>query len=93
MPRVSNPSGFGVLSAMRPRTLAPNDPPRYDGRGAILADEMGLGKTATAIALCTCILRHRKSECLKAVVVCPSSLVKNWANEVRTSPGPSHRPF
>ena len=54
----------------------------YDGRGAILADEMGLGKTATAIALCTCVLRHRRAECLKAVVVCPSSLVKNWANEV-----------
>lgn len=55
---------------------------RYDGRGAILADEMGLGKTATAIALCTCVLRHRRAECRKAVVVCPSSLVKNWVNEV-----------
>ncbi|CAN0461204.1 unnamed protein product, partial [Hapterophycus canaliculatus] len=43
---------------------------------------MGLGKTATAIALCTCVLRHRRAECKKAVVVCPSSLVGNWANEV-----------
>ncbi|CAN0138087.1 unnamed protein product, partial [Ectocarpus fasciculatus] len=55
----------------------------YGGRGAILADEMGLGKTATAIALCTCVLRHRRAECRKAVVVCPSSLVRNWANEFR----------
>ncbi|CAM9725690.1 unnamed protein product [Scytosiphon promiscuus] len=55
----------------------------YGGRGAILADEMGLGKTATAIALCTCVLRHRRAECKKAVVVCPSSLVGNWANEFR----------
>ncbi|CAM9590447.1 unnamed protein product [Ectocarpus sp. 6 AP-2014] len=55
----------------------------YEGRGAILADEMGLGKTATAIALCTCVLRHRRAECRKAVVVCPSSLVRNWANEFR----------
>lgn len=55
---------------------------RYEGRGAILADEMGLGKTATAIALCTCVMRHRRAECKKAVVVCPSSLVRNWVNEV-----------
>lgn len=60
---------------------------RYEGRGAILADEMGLGKTATAIALCTCVLRHRRAECRKAVVVCPSSLVKNWANEVTQQAG------
>ncbi|CAB1102361.1 unnamed protein product [Ectocarpus sp. CCAP 1310/34] len=56
----------------------------YEGRGAILADEMGLGKTATAIALCMCVLRHRRAECPKAVVVCPSSLVRNWANEVQS---------
>lgn len=64
--------------------LSPPSCERYEGRGAILADEMGLGKTATAIALCTCVLRHRRAECRKAVVVCPSSLVRNWANEVHS---------
>lgn len=81
--------GIGVQTPMYPSPLdGPNHlvPCRmssYEGRGAILADEMGLGKTATAIALCTCVLRHRRAECRKAVVVCPSSLVKNWANEVQ----------
>lgn len=42
------------------------------GLGATLADDMGLGKTLQAL----CVLRGR---CL---VVCPTSVVYNWANEL-----------
>ncbi|XP_069591982.1 DNA repair and recombination protein RAD54-like isoform X2 [Ranitomeya imitator] len=53
--------------------------------GCIMADEMGLGKTLQCIALMWTLLRQSpdcKPEIDKAVVVCPSSLVKNWYNEV-----------
>ncbi|KNC31773.1 hypothetical protein FF38_08273 [Lucilia cuprina] len=56
--------------------------------GCIMADEMGLGKTLQCIALLWTLLRQcpnpsavRKSTIEKAVVICPSSLVNNWANE------------
>lgn len=47
------------------------------GAGACLADDMGLGKTIQAIA----ILLHRASEG-PALVVCPASLIPNWASEL-----------
>ncbi|XP_038616441.1 DNA repair and recombination protein RAD54-like [Tachyglossus aculeatus] len=53
--------------------------------GCIMADEMGLGKTLQCIALMWTLLRQspdRGPEIDKAVVVSPSSLVKNWAGEV-----------
>ncbi|GAA5944920.1 hypothetical protein JCM3775_001102 [Rhodotorula graminis] len=54
--------------------------------GCIMADEMGLGKTLQCIALMWTLLRQsplpNKSSIDKAIVVCPSSLVKNWANEL-----------
>jgi superfamily II DNA or RNA helicase len=46
---------------------------RHAGLGAVLADDMGLGKTLQA----ACTLEGR---CL---VVCPTSVVYNWANELR----------
>eukprot|EP00953_Heterococcus_sp_UTEX-ZZ885_P001962 1572-Heterococcus_DN1.PRE.1 len=53
-------------------------------RGCILADEMGLGKTMSAISIASGLLRHsRVTGVKKAIVVCPSSLVRNWAAEVR----------
>jgi len=51
-------------------TLASN------GLGGILADDMGLGKTLQSLAT----LRALGG---KALVVCPSSLVRNWENEAR----------
>lgn len=49
-----------------------------------MADEMGLGKTLQCITLLWTLLRQ-SAECkptiIKAIIVCPSSLVKNWYNE------------
>ncbi|GAA6061297.1 hypothetical protein JCM10212_004703 [Sporobolomyces blumeae] len=54
--------------------------------GCIMADEMGLGKTLQCITLMWTLLRQSplpgKHLIDKAIVVCPSSLVKNWANEL-----------
>ncbi|EDQ87367.1 uncharacterized protein MONBRDRAFT_10186 [Monosiga brevicollis MX1] len=54
--------------------------------GAIMADGMGLGKTLQNVTL-TWTLLKQSPECrptlTKAVIVCPSSLVKNWSNEFR----------
>lgn len=55
--------------------------------GCILADDMGLGKTLQCITLLWTLLRQ--SPDFKAgptisnvVIICPSSLVKNWFNEI-----------
>ncbi|KAJ1951845.1 DNA-dependent ATPase protein rad54, partial [Linderina pennispora] len=54
--------------------------------GCIMADEMGLGKTLQCIALLWTLLQQSptpgKPTIEKCVVACPSSLVKNWANEI-----------
>ncbi len=47
------------------------------GAGACLADDMGLGKTIQAITM----LLYRASEG-PALVVCPASVLPNWANEL-----------
>lgn len=54
--------------------------------GCIMADEMGLGKTLQCIALLWTLLKQSpqgsiKGTIQKVVIVCPSSLVRNWANE------------
>lgn len=52
--------------------------------GCINADEMGLGKTLQCVSLVWTLLRQSpecKPTIVKAVIVCPSSLVKNWYNE------------
>jgi len=54
--------------------------------GCIMADEMGLGKTLQCIALMWTLLKQSpeagKSTIQKCVIACPSSLVRNWANEM-----------
>jgi len=51
------------------------------GWGGILADDMGLGKTVQALSM----LRHFNTETggLKALVVCPTTLIYNWENEIK----------
>ncbi|CAG9980770.1 unnamed protein product [Clonostachys byssicola] len=57
-----------------------------NANGCIMADEMGLGKTLQCITLLWTLLKQSpeagKSTVQKAIVVCPASLVKNWANEL-----------
>ncbi|CAO3618495.1 unnamed protein product [Cunninghamella echinulata] len=59
------------------------DPNAY---GCIMADEMGLGKTLQCISLVWTLLRQSdelgKPTIHKAIITCPSSLVRNWANEI-----------
>ncbi|MEQ1553481.1 MAG: SNF2-related protein [Ferruginibacter sp.] len=51
------------------------------GWGGILADDMGLGKTVQALTM----LDHYKkiNESLLAIVICPTTLIYNWQNEIR----------
>jgi superfamily II DNA or RNA helicase len=51
------------------------------GWGGILADDMGLGKTVQALSM----LSHyqKKEGNLKALVVCPTTLIYNWENEIK----------
>ncbi|MCS1409843.1 MAG: RNA polymerase-associated protein RapA [Verrucomicrobia subdivision 3 bacterium] len=54
--------------------------------GGILADEMGLGKTLQVLAMLRAVrgsFGPGHEGCVKALVVCPTSLVFNWVNEVR----------
>ena len=56
-------------------------PARRRSSARVLADDMGLGKTLQTI----CVLRGR------ALVVCPKSVVYNWADEIAPlPPGPAH---
>jgi len=59
------------------------------GWGGILADDMGLGKTVQTLAY----LQHYKNnnEDAKFLVVCPTTLMYNWENEIRKfTPGLRH---
>jgi len=49
--------------------------------GGILADDMGLGKTVQALSF----LEYYRKEYgqLKALVVCPTTLIYNWENEIK----------
>ena len=49
--------------------------------GGILADDMGLGKTVQALSF----MHHLKAtnKKLKALVVCPTTLMFNWQNEIK----------
>ena len=50
--------------------------------GGILADDMGLGKTLQSIVYIKSVKDMNKDE--KFLVVCPSSLVYNWKDEIET---------
>ncbi|MEP6927605.1 MAG: SNF2-related protein [Ginsengibacter sp.] len=51
------------------------------GWGGILADDMGLGKTVQALSM---LSHYAKQEgTLKALVVCPTTLIYNWENEIK----------
>lgn len=51
-------------------------------RAAILADDMGLGKTVQAIVTSERVVKRGRR-----IVVCPSTLVENWIDEIETWTG------
>ncbi len=51
------------------------------GWGGILADDMGLGKTVQALTMLEYYKKSQKK--LMAMVVCPTTLIYNWENEIR----------
>jgi non-specific serine/threonine protein kinase len=51
------------------------------GWGGILADDMGLGKTVQALSFLQFFRDTHQS--LKAIVICPTTLMFNWENEIR----------
>lgn len=78
------PAPEGLQCTLRPYQLAGFRWLNYlkeIGWGGILADDMGLGKTAQALTM----MLHYKNEKghLKALVVCPTTLIYNWENEIR----------
>lgn len=70
---------------------------RFWGAGALLADDMGLGKTfSTLVFLREWLVswRDKTGESPPAcLIVCPLSLVDNWAKEIETSFGETLSPF
>jgi len=80
----------GILADLRPyqvtgykwlKTLATNE------LGGILADDMGLGKTLQSIVYIASYSNYEKGELVKDkknhyLVVCPTSLIYNWADEI-----------
>jgi|694.fasta_scaffold03707_15 non-specific serine/threonine protein kinase len=51
------------------------------GWGGILADDMGLGKTVQALSFLQFL--KEKNGVMQGVVVCPTTLMFNWENEIR----------
>jgi non-specific serine/threonine protein kinase len=51
------------------------------GWGGILADDMGLGKTVQALSFLHYYKVHHGE--INALVVCPTTLIFNWENEIR----------
>ena len=51
------------------------------GWGGILADDMGLGKTVQALSFLQ--FYNDANSTLKAIVICPTTLMFNWENEIR----------
>jgi superfamily II DNA or RNA helicase len=64
---------------------------RTNNFGGILADEMGLGKTLQTLAFMNGVVERSrngagadaKGSVVPALIVCPTSLVWNWVNEVK----------
>ena len=60
------------------------------GWGGILADDMGLGKTIQALSFIQ-FFKEQKGT-LKAMVVCPTTLIFNWENEIKKfTPGLTYK--
>ncbi len=81
IPETAAPADLG--SVLRPYQLAGFQWLNYlceVGWGGILADDMGLGKTVQALTMMEQYKTSNSS--LKAIVICPTTLIYNWKNEV-----------
>jgi superfamily II DNA or RNA helicase len=91
VPALAVPPGFaGTLRPYQARGLSWLAFLAGHGVGACLADDMGLGKTVQVLALlCERAARRRDGDREGAsLVVCPTSVVANWAREAaRFAPG------
>lgn len=92
-------SAHGVASSPWPRPHAMlHSSDMNTVRGGILADYMGLGKTRTMIALCEST-RGPHVDCVTGsqvyshatLIVCPTALLAQWANEIRSCVQPAPR--
>merc|ERR1712166_1253951 len=80
---------FECIAGMRQQ----QHPDVFKGSGCILADDMGLGKTLQSITLIYTVLTQSMSLdpntglpapiAKRVIVVCPTSLVRNWENEIK----------
>ena len=52
-----------------------------ENNGRLLADDMGLGKTAQSLVAATNLIRS--TEIKRVLIVCPRSLMQNWADEIQ----------
>ena len=52
-----------------------------DQPGRLLADDMGLGKTAQSLVAATELIKN--NDIKNVLIVCPSSLMQNWADEIK----------
>jgi len=70
---------------------------RHWGAGALLADDMGLGKTLSTLVFLAEWFRSWRdklgTEPPACLIVCPLSLVENWAMEISTTFTPQVNPF
>jgi non-specific serine/threonine protein kinase len=82
IPEIDTPSNLQAV--LRPYQVAGYQWLSYlndVGWGGILADDMGLGKTVQAL---TMLEQYKATNgSLKAIVICPTTLIYNWQNEVK----------
>lgn len=74
----------GLKSILRPYQVAGYQWLNYLSEvnwGGILADDMGLGKTVQALSFIQHFKQSRGK--LRALVVCPTTLIYNWENEIK----------
>ena len=82
IPEISTPPNLQAV--LRPYQIAGYQWLSYlndVGWGGILADDMGLGKTVQALTMLEYYKNTHSS--LKAIVICPTTLIYNWQNEVK----------